>query len=79
MPKNDTTQTDAVQTGTEARNETKQKATATTTATATTDPVVDLAPVPSVDQHAGKGGRYRIDPKTGKRVLVSRTKGCCGD
>lgn len=75
MPKNDTTQTDTVQTSTTTRAEAKQKA----TSTATTDPVVDLAPVPSVDQHAGKGGRYRIDPKTGKRVLVSRTKGCCGD
>lgn len=75
MPKNDTTQTETVQTSTTSRTEAKSKA----TATATTDPVVDLAPVPSVDQHAGKGGRYRIDPKTGKRVLVSRTKGCCGD
>lgn len=29
-----------------------------------------------VDEFAGQGGSYVIDPETGRRVLVERTRGC---
>lgn len=27
-----------------------------------------------LDEYAGQGGSYELDPKTGKRVLIERTK-----
>ena len=33
---------------------------------------IETSPAP-IDEHAGKGGSYRIDPVTRERVLVART------
>jgi hypothetical protein len=34
-----------------------------------------IKPLPSlVDEYQGQGGSYLLDPKTGKRTLIERTK-----
>lgn len=35
---------------------------------------IETSPAP-LDEHAGQGGSYRIDPETRQRVLISRTLG----
>ncbi len=44
------------------------------TASQIQDVLVQAIPEPEVDENAGLGGSYTVDPKTGRRTLIHRTE-----